>query len=156
MKRILIATDGSAAANQAVELGVELAHDEGAEVIFVHIVPTADMISMNGFGLMGYVPHEPVEWDQRMLKDAQALAEGEGVAAGTALLRGDPVTEITRHANAIDADLVVVGSRGHGALASALLGSVSRGILSVSKRPVLVVRAVAVPEPSAFPEVAPA
>ena len=31
MKRILIATDGSAAANEAVELGVELARDEGAE-----------------------------------------------------------------------------------------------------------------------------
>jgi nucleotide-binding universal stress UspA family protein len=156
MKRILIATDGSAAANQAVELGVELAHDEGAEVIFLHVVPTADMISMNGFGLMGYVPHEPVEWDQRMLKDAQALAESEGVSAGIALLRGDPVTEITRHANAIDADLVVVGTRGHGALASARLGSVSRGILSASKRPVLIVRAVAVPEPFVFPEVAPA
>ena len=39
MQRILIATDGSAAANEAVELGVELARDEGAEVIFVHVVP---------------------------------------------------------------------------------------------------------------------
>jgi nucleotide-binding universal stress UspA family protein len=156
MKRILIATDGSAAANEAVELGVELAHDEGAEVIFVHVVPTADMISMNGFGQMGYVPHAPADWDQRMLEDAQALAEGEGVPVGTALLRGDPVAAITRHADTIGADLIVVGSRGHGALASALLGSVSRGILSASTRPVLVVRAVAVPEPSASLEVAPA
>ena len=42
MKRILIATDGSAAADEAVELGVELARDEGAEAILVHVVPTAD------------------------------------------------------------------------------------------------------------------
>lgn len=149
MKRILIATDGSAAANEAVELGVELAHDEGAKVIFVHVVPTADMISMNGLGLMSYVPHEPTEGDQRVLEDAQALAEGEAVSAGTVLLRGDPVAEINRHADTIAADLIILGSRRHGTLASALLGSVSRGLLSASKRPVLVVRAAAVPEPAA-------
>lgn len=150
MKRILIATDGSAAASEAVELGVELARDEGARAIFVHVVPNADMVSMNGFGLMGYVPYEPTEWDERVLNDAWAVAEMEGVTASTALLRGDPVDEITRHADAVDADLIVVGSRGHGALASALLGSVSRGLLGVSKRPVLVVRAAAVQEPSAM------
>src|SRR5687767_7504512 len=107
MKRILIATDGSAAADEAVELGVELARDEGADAILVHVVPTADLVSMNGFGLMGYVPYDSTEWDAHML-EAQAVAEREGVPAGTALLRGDPVTEITRHADAIDADLIVV------------------------------------------------
>ena len=149
MKRVLIATDGSAAASEAVEIGVELARDEGAEAIFVHVVTTADMVALNGFGLMGYVPNEETTWDESMLDNAKAVAEGNDVPAGTALLRGDPVVEIARHADAIDADLIVVGSRGHGAFTSALLGSVSRGILSRSTRPVLVVRTAAVPEPSA-------
>ena len=148
MKRILIATDGSDAAQEAVELGVELARDEGAEAIFVHAVPRYHLVSMNGFGLMGQVPYEPTDWDEEVLDDAKALAERQGVPAGTALLRGDPVMEIVRHAEAIDADLVVVGSRGHGTVASALLGSVSRGILRASKRPVLVVRATPVREPA--------
>jgi nucleotide-binding universal stress UspA family protein len=112
MKRILIATDGSTAAHEAVELGVELARDEAAEAVFVHVVPRSDMVSMNGFGLMATVPYEPTESDEQVLEDAQAVAEREGVPAGAALLRGDPIAEITRHADTIDADLVVVGSRG--------------------------------------------
>lgn len=148
MKRILIATDGSAAAHEAVVLGVELARDEGAEAVLVHVVPLSHTVSMNGFGLMGNVPYEPTDADEQVLDDAEAVAMCEGVPARRALLRGDPVPEITRHADTIGADLVVVGSRGHGTVASALLGSVSRGILRASKRPVLVVRATPVREPA--------
>ena len=150
MKRVLIATDGSTAADEAVELGVELARDEGAEVIFVHVVPYSAVVSMNGFGLMGHVPYEPTEWDKELLEEAQAAAKRENVPAGTALLRGEPVAEIVRHADTIDADLIVLGSRGHGAIASALLGSVSRGILGATTRPVLVVRSSKVREPAAL------
>ena len=59
------------------------------------------------------------------------------------MLRGDTVNEIVAYADSHDVDLIVVGSRGHGAIASALLGSVSRGVLAESKRPVLIVRAAA-------------
>jgi nucleotide-binding universal stress UspA family protein len=71
------------------------------------------------------------------------------VKAHTRLLRGEPVDEIVAFADVIDADLIVVGSRGYGAFASALLGSVSRGILREARRPVLVVRGTAAREPLA-------
>jgi nucleotide-binding universal stress UspA family protein len=66
------------------------------------------------------------------------------------MLRGDPAGEIVAHADTIGADLIIVGSRGHGAIASALLGSVSRGVLHEARRPVLVVRGTAVPAEAAM------
>ncbi len=55
------------------------------------------------------------------------------------MLSGDPVDEIVAHAVSLDADLIVLGSRGRGAFASALLGSTSRGVIAEARRPVLVV-----------------
>jgi nucleotide-binding universal stress UspA family protein len=95
------------------------------------------------------LPHEPTQHDRACLDDALRRAEELGVDAKTRLLAGQPADEIVAYADSIDADLVVVGSRGHGAVASALLGSVSRGVLHESRRPVLVVRGSGVPATAA-------
>ena len=63
--------------------------------------------------------------------------------------RERPLDEIVAyHADSHDVDLIIVGSRGHGTIASALLGKVSRGVLGASKRPALIVRASAVAVPA--------
>ena len=140
MNGILIATDGSPSAQEAVDFGVELGAEQGAAVTFVHVVPVLDVVPMSGFGLTGAVQHDVTDKDTELLEDARARAEEAGVTAYTRLLRGDPTDEIVAYADSVDADLIVVGSRGHGAVTSALLGSVSRGILREARRPVLVVR----------------
>jgi nucleotide-binding universal stress UspA family protein len=58
----------------------------------------------------------------------------------TELLTGNTVDEIVAYADSVDADLVILGSRGHGAIAGTVLGSVSLGVLHEAMRPVLVVR----------------
>ena len=88
------------------------------------------------------------EHDRALLEEAAAVAAEHDVVSTTAMLRGDTVDEIVAYADSHDVDLIVVGSRGHGAIASALLGSVSRGVLGESKRPVLIVRAAAVAVPA--------
>lgn len=145
MNRILIATDGSPAAHHAVEVGVELAKHEQASVAIVYVVPASEPASMNGFGLVGQVPYEPTPADHAVLETGVEVAERLDLPVISKLLHGDDVDEIVACADSLDVDLIVVGSRGHGAIASALLGSVSRGVLAESKRPVLVVRAVPAP-----------
>jgi nucleotide-binding universal stress UspA family protein len=146
MHKIVITTDGSDSAREAVGFGLELAaeHDT-AEVVFVHVAPEVDVAPMGGFGMTTAAPHEIGDYDLRPLEDAVALAQERGIEARTELLRGETVCEIVAYADTMDADLIVVGSRGHGALSSALLGSVSRGVLHEARRPVLIVRGRKVP-----------
>jgi nucleotide-binding universal stress UspA family protein len=145
MKKFLIATDGSPSAQEAVRFGLELAEEQAAYVVFAYVVQPLDVVPSPGFGWAASIPHEVTEEDWRSLKDAEALAEEKGVQARTEVLQGDAVDEIVAYADSIEADLIVVGSRGHGAISSALLGSVSRGVLHEARRPVLVVRGQAVP-----------
>ena len=140
MKKILVATDGSDSATEAVEFGVELAAEHDAELILVHVVPPLDIVPASGFGIGGAFPHEPSPEDRQLLEDAAVRAEEHDVVATTVLLTGDTVDEIVAYADSRNVDLIVIGSRGHSAIANALLGSVSRGVLAESKRPVMVVR----------------
>jgi nucleotide-binding universal stress UspA family protein len=146
MKTILIATDDSASSAEAVEFGIELAAEHEAKVIFVHVAPSSDVIPEAAYGMGGVVPRMPHvlnAFDHASLEAAEQLAALAGVDAGSKLLVGNAVDEIVAYADLEDADMIVVGSRGHGAIAGMLLGSVSRGILSESKRPVAVIRGLA-------------
>jgi nucleotide-binding universal stress UspA family protein len=149
MKKILIATDGSASSAEALAFGVELAAEHGAAVLFVHVAPALDVLPMagNGFGgAIPRVPHKLTEYDRVSLEQAEQVAADHGVKSSSKVLVGDAADEIVAYADTEDVDMIVVGSRGHGALASALLGSVSRGVMSEAKRPVMIVREqVAVP-----------
>lgn len=74
------------------------------------------------------------------MDEVARLLEGRTFGAEFALLPGVPATTIVDEVRAFEASLVVIGSRGRGPVASALLGSVAREVIDTSPVPVLVAR----------------
>jgi len=140
MKRILIATDGSPEAREAVGFGMELASEHEATVTLLQVIPPTDWTQLEHGALIRQDPKEIRRRSDLALQEGAALAEKHGVDVTSEVVAGIPADEIVSFADSIDAELIVVGSRGRGAVASALLGSVSRAVLHEARRPVLVVR----------------
>lgn len=137
---VVIATDGSDSAERAVPVGARVARTLGTTAVLVYVRP-----SIGPLGAPFYQEKltEQMEYARAAIGRAQALAEQEGCDAEAEILEGSPPERVVELARARNAPLIVVGSRGLGAVAGALLGSVSGGILHRSDRPVLVVPSAA-------------
>ena len=139
MKTILVATDGSDNAQQAVGVAIELAHDAGAELV-VTTIRVMPPIGRGGSSAPIMAVEDPAQ-ARSIASDAAALAVESGVKARAEARAGEPADEIVRLAGEINADMVVVGTRGLGALSGALMGSVSRSVVRHAGTPVTVVHA---------------
>jgi len=139
-KPILLATDGSPSARRAVETAVGLAKTMGRSLVAVAVwnVP----VTTYAYGAVGWVPElAEAEKDRarKALDEASALAGHAGIAFEPVLVEGLAVEAICDAAGSHDAELIVIGSHGWGAVKRLWFGSVSTGVLHEAHRPVLVV-----------------
>jgi nucleotide-binding universal stress UspA family protein len=139
MTTIVIATDGSPEAREAVDYGLDLAAEQHARAILLQVIPPTDWTRLDRGGVVHPIPEEMQLRRGIACVEAVKLAAEHHVDVATEVVAGNPADEIVAYADSIDADLIVVGSRGRGAVAGALLGSVSRDVLHESRRPVVVV-----------------
>jgi nucleotide-binding universal stress UspA family protein len=138
MKTIMIATDGSAAADDALDVAIELARESGATLEVLSVRPPV-VAGRAGAGPPILEVEEP-GGAQRIAEAAAAHASAAEVDATAHTAHGEIVDCIREAAIAVGADLLVVGSRGHGPVSGALLGSVSHALIARSPIPVTVVR----------------
>lgn len=142
-KTIVWASDGSEAADRALPFAKELAAGEGRSLVVVH-----SKERIVGGRSAGYpVLADEDELETKIKSQVEALrADGLDVAfkeiGGAA---GHVAHMIADAASDVGADVIVVGTRGHSAVAGLLLGSVTQRLLHVAPCPVLAV-------PAAHPE----
>jgi nucleotide-binding universal stress UspA family protein len=145
---ILVSYDGSHDARAALEHVARLMPGARATVLTVWN-PERDYDGAHGpgLGLAGVYARDPEE-DAARERAAQACAEDGAQRAGAAGLeaepriapRGDGIARtVLEVADEIDADVVVLGTRGRGGVASFLLGSVSHAVVQQADRAVMVV-----------------
>jgi nucleotide-binding universal stress UspA family protein len=79
------------------------------------------------------------EEKRKELQDEADKLQNSGIDAKTLVVQGAAVEVILDEASKLNADLIVVGSHGHGAVYHLLVGSVSEGVLHRSTCPVLIV-----------------
>jgi nucleotide-binding universal stress UspA family protein len=148
--RVLIAYDGSAAAEAAVATtGRLLSGARGRLLTIVDATPPAAELQAFAFGLDPDTVQRELEALQREVMESGREIAQRGVATATTAgltldahvtpRAGTEWQTIVSEADAIDADVIVCGSRGRGGLARSLLGSTSTGVLHHATRPVLVV-----------------
>jgi nucleotide-binding universal stress UspA family protein len=137
-KHFLIATDGSAGAREAVRHGAQIAGEIGAFVTIAYVghVP----LPVLGDPYYQRVLSDELDRGRVVLEEAAAEVAGAGVEVETELLEGSAADAIVQVARRRAVDLIIVGSRGRGAIAGALLGSVSGQVVYRADRPVLVVK----------------
>ena len=143
MNTLLVATEGSPAAQAAVEAAVRLAVEQGARVVFLHVVEAKDVRWPHHRGPVQATPHavNHVETDDA-LRRAAAFARTHRVPFDVKLVSGLEVDTILETADDVDAELIAIGSSRRRAAIRAILGSVASELLRRSPRPLLVVHPV--------------
>ncbi|HVJ94100.1 MAG TPA: universal stress protein, partial [Labilithrix sp.] len=141
-KNILVPTDFSDTATEALDYAIDIAEKFGARVTVLHtfeiplvglpdgaLVPTAD--------IAGRILNNA----QQALDDTLEARQDRGVELKGVLKQGEPRETILAYAKDTGADLIVMGTHGRRGLAHLLLGSIAEYVVRTSPQPVLTVRA---------------
>jgi nucleotide-binding universal stress UspA family protein len=133
MKRILLAYDGAEPARKALATAADLAKKFEATITVVSVVPVHP----------GRTPIDP--WDDpavhsAQLKEAAAALRELGIEAELMEPAGNPAATIERVASEGKFDVIVIGTRGLGALGRVMQGSVSEHVATHADTTVVIAR----------------
>ena len=131
---VVVPVDGSEPAERAAEHAIELAGQLGATVHVVYVIDTSVYeLADAPRSIVGLLKGG----GENTVAEFVEAAEDAQVSSTWRVTRGRPAEEILARADAVEADLVVMGTRGRGALPEHLLGSTTRRVVREAARPVL-------------------
>jgi len=148
MKTIVVAVDFSNATPGVLEMASELAKAFGAQLRLFHVVEPEPSYTAYGFtpdefpALHAY-QDEAKRRAGAKLEELLATVQPDLPDATSQIAEGSPLHALLDYVQESGADFVVLGSHGHGVIASLLLGSVAEGMVRKAKVPTLIVPAPA-------------
>jgi len=143
LKKVLVATDFSEAADAALSYGRALARTFGATLYVLHVVDDMYM-RLGGDAYAAVLPDLQHDVEaQAKQRLAELLVDNDPVPMPTVpvvLTAGATAQAIVDYAASTDVDLIVVGTHGRAAVAHLLLGSIAERVVRTARCPVLTVR----------------
>ena len=145
--RILLAIDGSVSSDRATELVSSLALPPGSLIRLIGVHHGhADVLPMTWTTVGREGPQNETEGQatarhrREAIERSERLLQRPGVKVEGFVVRGRAASAIVDEAGAMEADLIVVGHRGHGTISTMLLGSTASEVVDHAPCPVLVAR----------------
>ncbi|MEF8853501.1 MAG: universal stress protein [Haloarculaceae archaeon] len=132
--RILVPTDGSEAADRALDLAAAVAASHDAEL---HVLYVADTNQPSLSRIRGQVVDILEREGDRIVDEAAERVRGSGVDVTTAVVQGGPSRTILDYVDERGVDLVAMGTRGERDVEQLLLGSVTERVVRSAAVPVL-------------------
>lgn len=146
MYKILIATDGSKISQNAVNYVMNLLENQQKDNVEVSVISVYN----SGLGSSGkaIIPKKEyarvIEYAKAQAEQAvnsiAAVLEKKGIKVNKSVEEGDPAQVIAKVAKSINADQIVMGTRGLSDLKGMLMGSVSRKVVHLAHCPVVLVK----------------
>ena len=139
-KTIVVGVDGSPSSRKALTWAAAEAADHGADLVVLNVwehtlLPPAGSVSVSE----RYVPDPSQRTSEDLLQVIkEELGEDPPVAVQARVKQGRPAKVLIEES--ADANLLVVGQRGHGGFAGLVLGSVSHHVAAYAKCSVAVIR----------------
>lgn len=143
---IVVGVDSSEFSDAALDWAVAEAKRSGRRLLLVNVWHWSSSVVGSPLSIFGQ--HDPYSTGRHILEHSARRARADGVAVLTWLVEGSPAGALVDIS--ADAAMLVVGSHGHGSVRSSLLGSVSRGLVSQARCPVVII-----PPGLAGPRIAP-
>jgi nucleotide-binding universal stress UspA family protein len=139
MKSILVATDFSKGAENAVKYAKEIAVSKSQKLIYVHIVnmPIVDPIVSSN--VVAETIEELKSGSEQRLKEMTQNDKANGLNSEYRISFNDIIDLIDEIGKTEEVDLVVVGKTGHRTFLDKILGSTAQGLMNQIKQPLLVI-----------------
>ena len=140
LNRILVAVDGSDGSRKAVRFAIELTRLIRARLILLSVLERPTVVPfgpLDGFAFAGMESEDQLAAVRAMLDEIGRELPADQVEKRIEF--GSPAEVIVEQANAAGADMVVLGSRGHGPVGRWLVGSTTDRVVHHCRSPVTVV-----------------
>ncbi|MCO6357750.1 universal stress protein [Roseivirga pacifica] len=147
MKTILVPTDFSTQADNALDMALQVAKINGSKVLLINVIEGMRSFSFNTMGELedstgeeAYLVKKLVDQTKSNLDDALSNLDTDGVEIEAMVEIGSPYESIAHVITNHDADLVVMGTKGSGGVEEVLIGSNTEKVVRYAKCPVITIK----------------